>query len=301
MDDIMKKSMVIYLLTDTTNGMQYVGQTTQTLQKRLNEHRRKHHTYVDRAISSHGWANFTVELLEECATLDELNERERYWIATLNTKAPNGYNLTEGGEGSLGYPLSQETKDKISATRRKRAVICVELGIIFESITKAAKFSDVTPTLIVQSCRKPNRTARGFHWRYLDESSGNETTRQNIIASHGRRAVRCIELNRFFSSLKEAADWAGVGIPAIARACNNSDKISAGFHWAYCEPPFHSEETRKKISQGHRRSVICIELNITFSSITEAAEWAGVSVPSIVKVCKKKSKTSGGYHWEYVD
>ena len=301
MDDIMQKSMVIYLLTDTTNGMRYVGLTTQTLRKRIKEHRRKHGTYIDRAIKAHGWENFTVGVLEQCSTLDELNDRERYWIATLNTKSPNGYNLTDGGEGSLGYPLSQEAKDKISATRSKRAVIYIELGITFESVTKAATFAGVTPTSIVQSCRKPNRTAAGFHWRYLDESSGNEIARQNIIASHGKRAVRCIELDRVFPSIKEAAYWAGVGIPAIAKACNDDNKTSAGFHWAYCGAPFHSEETRKKISHGHRRSVVCIELNMVFSSITEAAAWAGVSASAITNVCKKLSNTAGGYHWEYVD
>ena len=112
MDDIMQKSMVIYLLTDTTNGMRYVGQTTQTLRKRIKEHRRKHGTYIDRAIKAHGWENFTVGVLEQCSTLDELNDRERYWIATLNTKSPNGYNLTDGGEGFGGFKRTGEKHPK---------------------------------------------------------------------------------------------------------------------------------------------------------------------------------------------
>jgi hypothetical protein len=37
------------------------------------------------------------EVIEECDE-NELNERERYWIKTLNCIAPLGYNITEGGD-----------------------------------------------------------------------------------------------------------------------------------------------------------------------------------------------------------
>ena len=78
MDDIMKKSMVIYLLTDSTNGKQYVGKTMNPLKRRLNLHRYYKRMYVDRAIQKHGRTNFTIEIPEECTTAEELNERERY-------------------------------------------------------------------------------------------------------------------------------------------------------------------------------------------------------------------------------
>ena len=44
-----------------------------------------------------------------------LNEREIFWIAKLNTKVPNGYNLTDGGEGLVNP--SDETRAKMSANR----------------------------------------------------------------------------------------------------------------------------------------------------------------------------------------
>ncbi len=301
MDDIMKKSMVIYLLTDSTNGKQYVGQTTQLLRKRLREHRRKHYTYIDQAIKAHSWQNFTVEVLDECTNSDELNERERYRIATLGTRAPNGYNLTDGGNGSLGCPLTQMAKDKISATRRKRAVICVELGITFESVAKAAKWAGVTPTAIVQACRDSDRRAAKFHWIYLDGESGDEQTRQKIIASHGQRAVLCIELEQVFPSIKDAATWAGVSVSSIVKSCKDSNKLAANYHWAYFAEPFHSSETRKKIGKAHRRAVRCIETGIIFASLTEAAEWANSDVSTIINACKKINSTAGGYHWAYVD
>lgn len=41
-----------------------------------------------------------------------MDEKEKFYIKEYNTKAPNGYNLTDGGEGSLGYHPSKETNQK---------------------------------------------------------------------------------------------------------------------------------------------------------------------------------------------
>ena len=37
--------------------------------------------------------------LEWCESKEKLDEREKYWITTLNTLLPNGYNISVGGEG----------------------------------------------------------------------------------------------------------------------------------------------------------------------------------------------------------
>ncbi|MBE8952419.1 MAG: GIY-YIG nuclease family protein [Quinella sp. 1Q7] len=76
---------IIYKLTCLINSKAYVGQTTRTLEKRIEQHKYGN-LYVDRAIRKYGWENFTVEILEECDTREQLNERERYWIAHLNCK-----------------------------------------------------------------------------------------------------------------------------------------------------------------------------------------------------------------------
>ena len=57
--------------------------------------------------------NFTVEVIEECETQEQLNEREIFWIAHFDCMAPKGYNCTSGGEG--GSPC-EETVEKIRAS-----------------------------------------------------------------------------------------------------------------------------------------------------------------------------------------
>ena len=104
---------VIYKLTNKLNGKPYIGQTKQKLIRRLNQHTFGQQ-YIDGVIQDVGWENFTVEVLEECETREQLNEREKFWIAHFNCKAPNGYNLTKGGAGSLEYICSDETREKKS-------------------------------------------------------------------------------------------------------------------------------------------------------------------------------------------
>ena len=103
---------VIYLITNLLNSMKYVGQTKRPLKERISEHKRGDQ-YIDRAIKKYGWENFMVEVLEECDSFEQLNEREKFWIATLNTMSPNGYNLNDGGRKI--EICSKETRAKLSA------------------------------------------------------------------------------------------------------------------------------------------------------------------------------------------
>ena len=113
-----KPKPIIYLLHDTTNGMEYVGQTTQTLDARFRQHcnNKRHDMYIDNMIRAHGAENFDRYVLVECATQDELNVWEPFFIILLDTKAPNGYNLKDGGDG--GGHHSQETCAQMSESRR---------------------------------------------------------------------------------------------------------------------------------------------------------------------------------------
>ena len=106
---------VVYKITNKLNGRSYVGKTTRSIEERFGEHARHKKFLVDKAICKYGRENFLVEVIEECETIEQLNEREIFWIAELNTKVPNGYNLTDGGEGTLNP--SKETRAKMSAAQ----------------------------------------------------------------------------------------------------------------------------------------------------------------------------------------
>ncbi len=102
----------IYKITNSINSKIYIGQTTQSIKKRWCLHKKSESCRaISSAIKKYGADSFKIEIIEECKTLQELNDREAYWIKEINSLSPNGYNLTTGGNSKTA---SVETKLKMS-------------------------------------------------------------------------------------------------------------------------------------------------------------------------------------------
>lgn len=67
-------------------------------------------------MNKYGIDNFSFEIIEECEK-DKLSDREKYWINYYNSISPNGYNLTEGGDG--GNTFRYRTEEQMQETKRK--------------------------------------------------------------------------------------------------------------------------------------------------------------------------------------
>jgi len=116
--------MIIYKITNNINKKIYVGQTSYSLEKRIKQHlkaaKQKQKYLLYRAINKYKIENFSWEVIDKCKTKQELFEREKYYIKLLKSKRPNGYNLTDGGEGNLGWKPSKATRLKISERAKGR-------------------------------------------------------------------------------------------------------------------------------------------------------------------------------------
>ena len=103
----------IYIIKNKINDKVYIGQTTMTVHERFMVHlkpstqkiRRNYKLY--NAISKYGRKNFYVETLENNVPINELNEREIYYIALYNSYY-NGYNSTKGGDGRIINKIENE-------------------------------------------------------------------------------------------------------------------------------------------------------------------------------------------------
>jgi group I intron endonuclease len=121
----MKKG-IVYLLTNTTNGKPYVGATTATWKRRWSFHRLcarqgdKRPLYD--AIRADGPVAFSMEVLAHTNTQKQLDEMEIVWIFLMDSKVPNGYNMTEGGKGHLGFHPSEETRKRLCAAQHNHPV-----------------------------------------------------------------------------------------------------------------------------------------------------------------------------------
>lgn len=116
--------MIIYKATNKIDGKSYIGQTVQKLKERAKRHLngRVRRSYFRNALLKHGMENFTWEVLEKCDSKKELDEMEFHYIKQYDTHVRNGsgYNLTWGGEGTHGFKMSEETKDKLRYIRSNK-------------------------------------------------------------------------------------------------------------------------------------------------------------------------------------
>ena len=105
----------IYCIENLINGKKYVGKGSNVIKRMNDSHYNS--TYLNRAIKKYGTNSF-IRYIIECCEIDELNKKEQYYIKELKTKVPNGYNLTDGGEGSTGWVPSLETREKQSISKK---------------------------------------------------------------------------------------------------------------------------------------------------------------------------------------
>jgi group I intron endonuclease len=106
--------MLIYMITCKINDMKYVGQTSESINRRWKRHvanKKKSCRLLAEAIENYGESNFKIELILDCDN-SESDFYEKKFIKEYNTLSPKGYNLTTGGK--TGYDFSGETKNKIS-------------------------------------------------------------------------------------------------------------------------------------------------------------------------------------------
>jgi group I intron endonuclease len=100
----------IYLTVNNVSGRGYIGQRKGNFVP----------SYcgggvaIRAAIKSYGKKNFTVSIIEECYSQEELDEAEISHIAIMRAFGADLYNLAKGGKKTFGNSPSEETRAKIS-------------------------------------------------------------------------------------------------------------------------------------------------------------------------------------------
>lgn len=116
----------VYQAKNVVNGKSYIGKTVQTLRGRIFRHistaKRGSVCYFPTALRKHGQQSFLWMPLFLSDDNNDLISMERVFIKLLNTKLPNGYNLTDGGEGTLGLSIkgrkfTEEHRRKLSLSQ----------------------------------------------------------------------------------------------------------------------------------------------------------------------------------------
>ena len=237
----------IYCIENQINHKKYVGQTSTTIAERFRNHlysaNHNWDTYLYRAMRLHGAHNFVIyELSMESSDSKEslqikLNELEKFYISELDTYAPNGYNMTEGG--------------RIFAEPASRSVCMVSedgdvLGI-YPSIREAGTSTGINETNIQHACQTPYHYSTGFFWYYNDElktdvgeNIGKQHRGVNNTKGHVTYPGKPIlmfskegELLGEFASAAYAARVLDLSQGGISACCLHKRKSCGGYKWAF--------------------------------------------------------------------
>ena len=245
----------IYKITNKLNNKIYIGQTIKKRPTdRYSQHRylanhleqEKGINYLHRAMASDGLDNFYFEVIEQIEN-SLLNEREQYWIEYYNCIIPNGYNITKGGNGTLGYSRSQSIEEREKRqqsnknyyinhpeAREKARQRTLELWKDEEYRKKVTESNKKTyaehPELISRFCGENNPMYGKHH---------TEEALEKIRASAKKKKLKIAQLNKdtleiikIHDGVKDAERELGVSHGWISKAAKQ-DKIAYGYRWKF--------------------------------------------------------------------
>lgn len=165
--------MRVYLIENSANGKRYVGITTYLIEERWKQHVAKtrdpqNNQLVVRAIAKYGVDAFTIKLLEECESVEQMLAREQHWIQELktncNTEGHHGYNMTLGGEGTFGVVRSAEYRRKLSISHRRENLSEETLARMSESARNRPPLSEEGREKISERMKGENNPFYGKDW-----------------------------------------------------------------------------------------------------------------------------------------
>lgn len=204
--------MFIYLITNLLNGKRYVGQTVRPLRRRFTLHANDKRSHIlSRAIQKSGRENFTIEKLEECQSPAEMDSREQFWIGSLGTVCPKGYNLHGGGQGCR--TVLEITKQKLRRAWKLRQPDSAE--------TRARKSL---------SAKKRISANKSLYVSYLKKSYGH----RKGLAAQNRRPVRCSNGNTYVSAA-HASSSLGLDHSSVSAAARGRLRQTGGYSFEYID------------------------------------------------------------------
>lgn len=242
----------IYKITNQVDNKIYVGQTRKiNPRERFNQHcylanhpeQEKGIGYLHRAMQSYGIDNFIFETIEEVSD-DLLNEREIYWIQILNSYAPQGYNLTLGGDGTKGFSRPQTDEEKEKRKQSNKQYYIDHPEAVEEQRRHTLKLWEDE-----EYRRKVTESNIKFYKEHPDMFKGEnnpmfgkkhtEEALEKIRNHAATRKLKIAQLDKdtyeelqVFNGVKDAEKALGVSHGWLSKAAKQ-DKVAYGYRWKF--------------------------------------------------------------------
>ena len=220
----------IYKIENLKNGKIYFGQAID-FEKRKDAHIRAlnggyhRNRYLQASWNKYGSESFRFTFVEECDE-SRLSVLEIEYISANDTVAPHGYNLTTGGEGVRGLQWSEESRQRLSNSRRGvktgRKVQHAPETLAKMSASMKIRWQDET-------YRTKSIKSRMGQKRSQETKDKMSQSRRGRVQSNARKVI-CVETGVIYPSVKKVDIGRKIYCSQIYRADKSGGK-AYGYHW----------------------------------------------------------------------
>lgn len=220
----------IYLNTDLKTGKQYTGKHHYDKEGELDPNYHGSGVLWTKVLKKRPKELIKEEYIKTCYSEEEMNSDEQYYIEVFDTLYPNGYNLTEGGDGGI---VSEESRKKMSES--KKGLLSREkhpmLGKHHSDETKH-KISEVHKGKHIseEQKKKLSSALKGRTSPNKGKPMSEETKKK--LSKKVLQFTLDGDFIREWPSLHECTRN-GFQQSAVGRCCQGKQKSAYGFKWCY--------------------------------------------------------------------
>ena len=255
------RTTFIYTISDEFGVIRYIGKSNNPknrLYHHINERSNMHKYNWLRSIIKRG--NFPiVEILEEVPE-DNWEIHEMYWISQFKAWGFKLINLTDGGEGGIGYKHTFESKRKMSNKKlggklsvKHREKISNSVKLRSKEDPNYNKCHDkehiiskedlyqkyIVENLSLNKCADYFKTSKHTIFRNITECGfkKDKSAWEDQLATNPRKPVIQYDINHNklgeFDSAYDANLSTGANVSSISNCCLGRQKSAGGFIWSY--------------------------------------------------------------------
>ena len=236
------------------NNKVYIGITQQEPEKRWKNSLGydAHQTLMKRAIKKYGWQNIKHEILYKNLNKNEACNKEIELIALYDsTNKQKGYNVSQGGEGTIGVKPTEESKlknriahlGKKASLETRKKISESNKGKHNKKRTKEQKkkISESTKKAMQNPIlrKRLSEIHSGKNHRNYGKHLSEETKKKISETEKGKhkkgKKVICIETNKIYESITLASNDTKADKYGIGQVCLGKRKSAGKLHWKFIE------------------------------------------------------------------